>query len=46
MITPLILFSKRTKAQNELKVNKIKFMLDYAFEEFKCKRNKILLYFW
>ena len=20
-------------------------MLDYAFEEFKCKRNKILLYF-
>ena len=41
-LNPLL---KRTKAQNKLKAYKIKFMLDYAFEEFKCKRNKILLYF-
>ena len=41
-INPLL---KRTKAHNKLKANKIKFMLDYAFEEFKCKGNKILLYF-
>ena len=41
-LNPLL---KRTKAHNKLRANKIKFMLDYAFEEFKCKRNKILLYF-
>ena len=41
-LNPLL---KRTKAHNKLRANKIKFMLDYAFEEFKCKRNKILFYF-
>ena len=41
-LNPLL---KRTNAHNKLRVNKIKFMLDYAFDEFKCKRNKILLYF-
>ena len=41
-LNPLL---KRTNAHNKLRANKIKFMLDYAFEEFKCKRNKILLYF-
>ena len=39
-------FLKRTKEHNKFKANKIKFMLDYAFDEFKCKRNKILLYFY
>ena len=38
-------FLIRTEEHNKFKANKIKFMLDYAFEEFKCKRNKILLYF-
>jgi len=38
-------FLKRTKAHNKLKANNITYMLDYAFEELKCKRNKILLYF-
>ncbi len=38
-------FLIRTEEHNKFKANKIKFMLDYAYEEFKCKRNKILLYF-
>ena len=38
-------FLKRTTAHNQLKINKIAFMLDYAFEKSKCKRNKILFYF-
>lgn len=38
-------FLKRTAAHNKLKANKIAFMLNYAFERFECKRNKILYYF-
>jgi ATP-dependent DNA helicase RecQ len=38
-------FLKRTAAHNQLKIDKIAFMLDYAFEKFECKRNKILQYF-
>ena len=38
-------FLKRTVAHNQLKVKKIAYMLDYAFERFECKRNKILRYF-
>ena len=41
-LNPLL---KISKVHNDSKANKIKFMLDYAFEELKCKRNKILLYF-
>ena len=37
-------FLKRTEAHNQLKVKKIAYMLDYAFERFECKRNKILRY--
>ena len=38
-------FLERTLAHNQLKVKKIAYMLDYAFERFECKRNKILRYF-
>jgi ATP-dependent DNA helicase RecQ len=41
----LIPFLKRTAANNQLKIDKIAFMLDYAFEKSECKRNKILRYF-
>ena len=40
-----LLIKERLNLIDTLKANKIKFMLDYAFEELKCKRNKILLYF-
>jgi ATP-dependent DNA helicase RecQ len=38
-------FLRRTAAHNQLKVRKIAYMLDYAFEGSECKRNKILRYF-
>ena len=38
-------FLERTVAHNQLKVKKIAYMLDYAFERLECKRNKILRYF-
>jgi ATP-dependent DNA helicase RecQ len=38
-------FLKRIEAHNQLKIDKVTFMLDYAFEKSKCKRNKILRYF-
>lgn len=38
-------FLKRIKAHHQLKTDKINTMLDYAFEETACKRNKILRYF-
>jgi ATP-dependent DNA helicase RecQ len=38
-------FLKRIAAHHQLKADKIAFMLDYAFEESECKRNKILRYF-
>ena len=41
----LIPFLKRTADNNQLKIDKIAFMLDYAFEKSECKRNKILRYF-
>jgi len=36
---------ERITAHHQLKVDKIAFMLDYAFDESECKRNKILRYF-
>ena len=38
-------FLKRIMNQNQLKADKIAFMLDYAFDKSECKRNKILGYF-
>ena len=38
-------FLKRTAAHNQLRLKKIAYMFDYAFERFECKRNKILRYF-
>lgn len=38
-------FLKRIKAHHQLKTDKINTMLDYAYEEKVCKRNKILRYF-
>ena len=38
-------FLKRIIRQNQLKTDKIAFMLDYAFDKSECKRNKILRYF-
>ena len=38
-------FIKSNKDYYQNKKNKIAYMLDYAFEESECKRNKILHYF-
>ena len=38
-------FLNKIATQNELKVNKMAFMFNYAFERSECKRNKILSYF-
>lgn len=38
-------FLKRIRVHNQLKADKIAYMLDYAFEKAECKRNKILRYF-
>ncbi len=38
-------FLKKITAENDLKVKKIAFMIDYAFEISECRRNKILRYF-
>lgn len=38
-------FLKRITTQNQFKVKKMAFMLNYAFERSECKRNKILGYF-
>lgn len=38
-------FMKRTVDHHQRKADKITFMLDYAFENSECKRNKILRYF-
>ena len=36
---------KRIKAHHQQKEDKIGFMIDYAFDNSECKRNKILRYF-
>jgi ATP-dependent DNA helicase RecQ len=38
-------FLKRIKAHHQQKADKIGFMIDYAFDNGECKRNKILRYF-
>lgn len=38
-------FLKRIKAHHQQKSDKIGFMIDYAFDNSECKRNKILRYF-
>ena len=38
-------FLKTIANQNQLKIKKLAFMLNYSFESSECKRNKILSYF-
>lgn len=38
-------FLKRMTAHHRFKADKIKFMIDYAFDSSQCKRNQVLMYF-